>query len=223
MATASSASSAQSLLLLSILEIIDKAILFIDLHHCDGPRYTNEGRLFRVARVKGKGFGLLALRDIRAFELILIDKALLFDPEPSDDDATDSRTLSEHLQAQFAALSEAQRRRVLALSNCASNAQRFASSLEGIFQTNCVGTTDSAAMRSALFPRFARTNHRCVPNCAVFFEAAPTQCIVLKAIARIDRGAELSVCHIPRLLRTFAERQQRLEGEYGFVCDCAAL
>jgi hypothetical protein len=85
-----------------------------------------------------------------------------------------------------------------------------------IFRSNAYNTGDD---HIGLFPKVARINHSCRPNCGNHWSEKRGERVIYAA-RDIEEGEELTVSYIPLLKKT-AERQARL-GQYGFRCDCAA-
>jgi len=91
-----------------------------------------------------------------------------------------------------------------------------ASRLLTIFRSNAYNTGDDHV---GLFPKTARINHSCRPNCGNFWSEKNKERIIY-AQREIKKGEEITVSYIP-LLKSIKERQARLQ-QYGFVCDCSA-
>eukprot|EP01083_Nonionella_stella_P153109 491461_1 len=216
-----------SLILLSLKEMLDKLVMFIDLFDEHNITRQTRSRLFAVQPIKGKGYGMVTTQNIDAFTVILLEKPLLIEPMQLN------TSLENELYHQFSNLNQSQQSLILNLSNCTptKDAKQYENdaqlllkrNIHGIYHTNCVGTTDSLESNSALFPTFAKINHSCLPNCCMYFEGAPTNCIVLKSLFPIAKGVEITIGYIPRLLHTLQERQQILQTSYGFRCTCTEL
>ena len=208
----------QSLANFSILELLDKAIMYIELFAIET---TNITQLFQIQKLDGKGYGMIATKHINAFTLILVEKPLLIEPRNM------TQALEKELLHQFKNnLNKQQQEIILNLSNCnndSKEAQNEENKLNGIYHTNCVGTGDSLQHKSGLFTNFARINHSCLPNCCMYFEGKPTDCIILKSLFGIKKGEEITIGYIPRLLYTFDQRQKILMDNYGFECKCNEL
>ncbi len=90
------------------------------------------------------------------------------------------------------------------------------STLLTIFRSNAYNTGDSHV---GAFPKMARINHSCKPNCGNFWSEKANHRVIY-AESHIKKGEEITVTYIP-LLKSIKERQARLQ-QYGFVCDCSA-
>lgn len=119
------------------------------------------------------------------------------------------------IEAQFSKLSLPQQEEFLALHD-----HRFPgdsdSHLLTIFRSNAYNTGENHV---GAFPKTARINHSCRPNCGNFWSEGTGRRIIY-ARREIGEGEELTVSYIP-LLKSIKERQARLR-QYGFVCDCIA-
>jgi SET domain len=88
--------------------------------------------------------------------------------------------------------------------------------LLSILRSNAYNTGDNHV---GSFPKTARINHSCRPNCGNFWSEKTGQRVIY-AESDIKKGDEITVSYIP-LLKSIKERQARLK-QYGFVCDCTA-
>lgn len=85
-----------------------------------------------------------------------------------------------------------------------------------ILRSNAYNTGDNHV---GSFPKTARINHSCRPNCGNFWSEKEGHRVIY-AESDIKKGDEITVSYIP-LLKSIKERQARLR-QYGFVCDCSA-
>merc|ERR1711988_1590306 len=70
-----------------------------------------------------------------------------------------------------------------------------------------------------LFAAAAWFNHSCAPNAAV---EATRSTAVVRALAAIPRGAEVTISYLPpQLLENGVSRRERLQGGRGFDCRCS--
>ena len=119
------------------------------------------------------------------------------------------------IEHQFSKLSLPQQEEFLALHD-----HRFPGDSEShlltIFRSNAYNTGDNHV---GAFPKTARINHSCRPNCRNFWSEG-TGTRIIYAQREIREGEEITVSYIP-LLKSIKDRQARLQ-QYGFVCDCAA-
>jgi hypothetical protein len=85
-----------------------------------------------------------------------------------------------------------------------------------IFRSNAYNSGDD---HIGLFPKCARINHSCKPNCLNFWSEKTSKRIIY-AGRDIEKGEEITVSYIP-LLKPIQQRQERLQ-QYGFKCTCSA-
>lgn len=94
-----------------------------------------------------------------------------------------------------------------------------------IFETNVAEITKDGKADgkrgSALFLRFSRINHSCVPNCTYYVVKGRVPRIAVRAIRDIKGGEQLSISYVESGLSR-GERQERLLSSWGFECDCGA-
>ncbi|XP_053158232.1 histone-lysine N-methyltransferase SMYD3 isoform X2 [Hemicordylus capensis] len=67
-----------------------------------------------------------------------------------------------------------------------------------------------------LYPSMSLLNNSCDPNCAIVFEGPQLQ---LRTIQEIQMGEELTISYIETMMPSM-DRQQHLQRQYCFVCDC---
>jgi len=85
--------------------------------------------------------------------------------------------------------------------------------------TSVLSTYNTGENEVGLFPKIARINHSCKPNCGNFWSENASHRVIYAA-SDIKKGDEITVSYIP-LLKSIEDRQARLQ-QYGFVCDCSA-
>ncbi|KAN0113180.1 SET domain containing protein [Hyaloscypha variabilis] len=173
--------------------------------------------LYSIQPIPGKGLGLIALRPIPAGTKILIEAPLLTVsmPEMVEGQGFRINDMVSEIDQKFDLLSPAQQKEVKDLHD-----HRFPgdnqSRLLTIFRSNAYNTGENHV---GLFPKTARINHSCRPNCGNFWSERSEERVIY-AQREIEEGEEITVSYIP-LLKAVKERQARLQ-QYGFVCDCAA-
>lgn len=127
------------------------------------------------------------------------------------------------MEFQFNELSLKQKHLIMNLYSTISSQSTLNKLLSNIYFTNAVGTKDDKHHSSGLFATFSRINHSCLPNCLMYYEGYPTNCIIVKSLFDIEVGKEITICYIPRLLHTYDERQRLLINKYSFKCECNEL
>ena len=199
---------------------------------------------FKTASVEkyDGGIGCFATRDIRKGEVVLIERPVVVAKDVGGGIGRGAADASKagaeaRLDAAVAALSEADRAKVFALTDVHSSGgggggggggSSEATAL-GIFRTNAYPT---AGGEGGLFPLFARFNHACTPNVShrwcpadsVPADGGPGAGGGVRAVfaARdIAAGEELLNSYIePAAPRH--ERRAALRAQFGFDCTCAA-
>jgi hypothetical protein len=160
---------------------------------------------------------LIALIPIPAGTKILIETPLftVSIPEMVEGQGFRINDMVSSIQQEFNMLSLQQQEEYLSQHD-----HRFpgdtSSNLLTIFRSNAYSTGDD---RVGSFPKMARINHSCKPNCGNFWSERKEERIIF-AQRNIEKGEEITVSYIP-LLKSIKERQARLS-QYGFVCDCPA-
>ena len=173
------------------------------------PHNAQQHDAIQVIPIEGKGFGVVAQRDIEASTRLLAERALVAI-------APGSRPID----AAFMALAPPDRARVFGLSQ---NASRWPGpkSAEGIFGTNSIPMHAFADGFRGIFPTIARFNHSCEPN-ALYRWNARLQKLTVAACRRIVRGEEICVCYgFPSGFVTRSQRQAHLRANFGFDCTCS--
>ncbi|KAK7995835.1 hypothetical protein PG991_015302 [Apiospora marii] len=189
-----------------------------------------------------KGYGVVALQDIQAGEIILEEEALI----GIDNHSTISRAAQADIKRQYEALPEKKRQAFDRLHCYISDTQRAANEKKmkeiiddwdlrekyrrdyeraQTFATNCfdVGTSVTQA---ALFLKASRFNHSCLPTCD-FDVRLPYVGggDVTKsrwhayAVRDIEKGEELTISYNVRNELREA-RQRQLRDIWGFTCAC---
>ncbi|KAE9375230.1 SET domain-containing protein [Stipitochalara longipes BDJ] len=173
--------------------------------------------LYSIQPIPGKGLGLIALQPIPPGTKILIESPLLTVsmPEMVEGQGFRINDMVAEIDLKFKLLSLEQQKEVEDLHD-----HRFpgdgSSRLLTIFRSNAYNTGDDHV---GLFPKTARINHSCRPNCGNFWSEKNEERVIY-AQREIKEGEEITVSYIP-LLKSIKERQMRLQ-QYGFVCDCSA-
>jgi hypothetical protein len=116
----------------------------------------------------------------------------------------------------FSSLSPEQQTEALQLHDHRFPNEEQQSHLLTIFRSNAYNSGDD---HIGLFPKCARINHSCKPNCLNFWSEKTSKRIIY-AGRDIEKGEEITVSYIP-LLKPIQQRQERLQ-QYGFKCTCSA-
>lgn len=108
-------------------------------------------------------------------------------------------------------------------SDALSESER--SKMLGIYFTNSFTiTNDESSLQSGFFPRIARLNHNCFPNCEVLKFDPITNSRAVVALFDIQKGLELTIDYIGNTYHTlsmpYKERRQYLLDNYNFDCRC---
>ena len=74
-----------------------------------------------------------------------------------------------------------------------------------------------------MFPKIARINHSCLPNCIVYYNNYPTNGIILKSLVHITKNTEITIGYLPKLVNVYNERQKILSKKWKFNCNCIEL
>jgi hypothetical protein len=161
---------------------------------------------------------LIALRHINPGTKILIEEPLftVAMPEMVAGQGHRIKDMIADLEQEFEKLSDEQQQQYLNQHDHRFPSEENQSRLLTIFRSNAYNIGDS---RVGAFPKMARINHSCKPNCGNFWSEAASHRIIY-AESHIEKGEEITVTYIP-LLKSTKERQARLQ-QYGFVCDCSA-
>jgi len=132
---------------------------------------------------------------------------------------TGFRSLESVLSA-FSALSSAEKRNYLLLSNCHQDSHP----LQGIYETNCFPLGPNSRLqsrhadRSGLFLLASRFNSSCRPNVENYWHEK-TQTLRIIAQRDIRKGEELCISYA-ELLAPRAARQEFLKSNFEFGCTC---
>ncbi|KAH8808107.1 hypothetical protein F5884DRAFT_791076 [Xylogone sp. PMI_703] len=174
--------------------------------------------IYKVMPTPGKGLGVFATEPIPRGTKIIIEEPLVSIELPKMVPGQGYRIsdMVNSLDSAFGSLSAEEQEQYLSLHEYRYPSEKDQSSLLTIFRSNAYNTGDN---RVGLFPRIARINHSCKPNCGNYWSEKRGHRVIFAAVD-IKEGEELTVSYIP-LLKTANERQSRLS-QYGFICDCAA-
>lgn len=173
---------------------------------------------FEIRDAEGKGKGAFATRTVREGERIIAEAPLA---RWSVAHEATSEARLQSFSAMAAALEPSRVAGLEALSQAALHGGER--TLMGTWLTNALPINyegNSETEEAAVFPRIARINHTCLPNCHHEWNPA-LQMETVHALREIARGEELSICYLLPKGRTRAERQSHLARRFGFRCGCA--
>ena len=159
----------------------------------------NKNCCYRCVRIEEKGFGIVAIRNIKLGELILQERPLL------------SWTNYASLKSQFDNLSKSEKDAVLNLSNSHSE---LGDELQGIANTN--GFLSESTESMCLFLTASRLNHSCIPNIQSVYISPELR---VYASCDISEDEELCINYLP-LWKSPGTIKQNLKKQYRFVCNC---
>ena len=169
----------------------------------------------------GRGQGLVAKQALQIGEVILRENPMVEMPL-SVFDLPDSDRIDRRLDRKINAMTAIQRQQYFDLSDCQSEGDTNLDKTPlGIFYTNCMEFMEDTL---AVFPKIARCNHSCEPNCE-FVTNKPLKAQELIAVKQIKEGTEVTISYLPANREGSDIRKIRhdyLKEKYGFNCICSA-
>ena len=84
----------------------------------------------------------------------------------------------------------------------------------GIYKTN--------TFTYGVYLKMSRFNHSCRPN-AQYFWNVDTNTRDVRALRKIKRGEEITLCYFPSMIGSREERQTQLKDTFNFDCNCEVL
>ncbi|EME44688.1 hypothetical protein DOTSEDRAFT_129271, partial [Dothistroma septosporum NZE10] len=168
--------------------------------------------LFDILPIPGKGYGLLATKDISPGTVIFQEAPVMKINKPG------SLLKEEDVSKAFEKLSTSEKETIMALSE---DKKLDRSTLMGIFKSNTFGDNDGCW----LHPTICRINHSCVPNTVTTTdECCIGDQVQVFAEKPIKAGEEITVSYNHQLyeITTARQRSVLLQRQYGFTCDCPA-
>ncbi|KAK7057595.1 aldehyde dehydrogenase [Favolaschia claudopus] len=190
---------------------------------------------FRIAKIPGKGTGLVSKRALKAGDLILSERPLVAwaqgMPIPFPATFTRQQCIQYQLQetekmreVSFKRMRPRDKEAYMALWNC--HKEDGSGPLTGIARTNSValeglrpGVNDESADYCATCKLISRLNHSCSPNTFPRFDI-PSFSYRLYAVRDIAEGEELTFQYT-HVVNATAKRQEALK-PYDFTCSCTA-
>jgi len=155
-------------------------------------------KCYKVEKIPGKGYGMIALQNIAYGQLIIEEKPVL------------DTSLSISIQDQFDALSESMKEQVMALHSVHQEEDR----LTGIMKTNCFARGDTND--AILCIEMSRFNHSCMPNVMTTFVEGRERAV---AVQNIEKGEELCTSY-SLLTSSISETRKELRSKFQFDCNC---
>ncbi|OTA96847.1 hypothetical protein M434DRAFT_49351, partial [Hypoxylon sp. CO27-5] len=168
---------------------------------------------FAIRDVPGKGKGLVAQREIRKWELVLVDyPAMLAHMDLLD--VVGAETRQDLLERALKQLPERQQGELLSLARTHGGEP-----IEDILRTNIFGVELGIEIpHLGLFPIASRINHDCRPN--VFWRwSVRTLTVEVIAMRDIETGEEITQSYVPLGL-SYEDRKEDLKN-WGFSCACS--
>ncbi|KAH9949138.1 SET domain-containing protein [Amylocystis lapponica] len=190
---------------------------------------------FRVQEVPGKGMGMVAVRPIKAGELILAERPLYAARRTLSCAADQTNANGFFYRAALRGLSSRARTIILGLANTYPAGEYDV--VPGILNSNCLEIrlpsvspwanmitdiatdTRDAEAYAGCFPTLSRANHDCTPSANYAF-APGTFVGELRAARDLRAGEEITIAYAP-LCATRAERRTFLSNTRFFACACA--
>ncbi|KAG7087402.1 hypothetical protein E1B28_013372 [Marasmius oreades] len=190
-------------------------------------RILTDRTIFDVVDLKGKGKGLIAIRDIKQGELVIQEKPILTAPDGDIAEVLLNPILQNLTSAQTKALlslsythlkTEKDETVNVNAKNLTPRARYLLA--EGIITNNAVGINLNGQHSLGVFPRMARLNHACASgyNLAYAWRDDEGE-LRIYALKDIKEGEELLISYIDSR-RPRKERIEKLEKTYGFTCTC---
>ena len=177
---------------------------------------------FRVVKIANAGFGVEALRDLQAGEILLTEKPLIVVEAGIKDENISWREKVQYLQRKVSNLPKKKQKMFMSLHDCKQEDGK-GKSISGIFRTNNFALgPDPRHADHGVFHLSSRLNHSCFPNCeTVWNQETGVQSVIV--IRETLRGEELTLCYLNEDDRysDVDKRRHKLE-QYGFFCTCKA-
>ncbi|KAL1956436.1 hypothetical protein VTO42DRAFT_7323 [Malbranchea cinnamomea] len=166
--------------------------------------------LYVVREVPGRGLGCFAKTRIPKGTRILVEAPLLTLPKF----ATDLESVERALLKDLKSLSKQDQHAFFSLHNAHKGRD---SPVIGITKTNAIPFGSSGAS-GGIFPRAARINHSCMPNCQNVWNQNLGK-LTIHAFKDIEEGEEITIAYVDAM-EYYDTRRERLEEAFGFKCDC---
>eukprot|EP00092_Neocalanus_flemingeri_P062557 GFUD01075493.1.p1 GENE.GFUD01075493.1~~GFUD01075493.1.p1 ORF type:complete len:344 (+),score=63.32 GFUD01075493.1:86-1117(+) len=180
----------------------------------DWRKHKKNCRSYKIEALPGKGFGMIAVRNICQGEPILKENPILLLSKDKKD-----RQTNPSLLEQFENLSESDQAKVLKLHHDNPDG-KLHEKIQWIFEANTIEVTPANAV--ALYPMIPRINHSCSPNVVWSWQAGSPYTKQVRAVRSIAAGEELCANYIDSFEATFSSCSQRQVclNHWKFVCQC---
>jgi hypothetical protein len=185
--------------------------------HLSDPSRLKISDYLEIVPIKGKGLGVIALKDIPAYTTIHKE----FPAAVAERFPTEIET--------YSSISEA----------CRQLAPRIRTQFETLHQGTNLGDSQDVRIWNAnnfhwadrrlkpgsygaIFLNLSRINHSCLPN-AEYHSDIDSGSMIVVSTQPIRTGEEITICYGPKFhYMTAAERNDYLRSVYDFECDCRA-
>ncbi|KAK6436857.1 hypothetical protein LTR95_006950 [Oleoguttula sp. CCFEE 5521] len=183
--------------------------------------FSSQGQLFELARVIGKGHGLVASQSIKRGTCIIEEFPIVaVQPVASE------QKLNMPLERQIMALSSEALKVIdelyhdpLKVDHRLLDKSRLYAIRMAVFRTNSVSMGEIGQYGTGLFPLCSRLNHSCNAKVHHSFNIATGKETVY-AVRQINKGEELVTSYIPTAWRTKKQRAELLQQGWDFLCTC---
>ena len=203
---------------------------------------TSESELYKVEKVAGKGVGCVAVKEIKKGSLVLREAPQMLYP-----DMDGVRTVEEsfrHIEVVIKAFmemsvedqesfldlhnkfdddktnwSDGMGKQFTALSRSADQMTFPNISQEKALKVMAIVGTNG--FHNGVCLKMSRFNHSCRPN-AQYFWNVDTNTRDVRALRKIKRGEEITLCYFPTMIGSREERQTQLKDSFNFDCNCGA-
>ena len=189
--------------------------------------------LFRIDKIDGKGYGWIALRDIKAGTLIYKEKKqFVVDSDQLSilDMMMSFYAMTENDQKEFLelhnkyldlnSLPDAQKKWYFDIKNNAEviqTCQKLGLDFNLALKIICIYKTN--AFKWGVGIKVSRMNHSCCPNSQTEnWNGCDMAIRAIRATSKILEGQEITICYLDPL-KNFKERQEFCH-KFGFVCSC---
>ncbi|KAK3248176.1 hypothetical protein CYMTET_42349 [Cymbomonas tetramitiformis] len=170
-------------------------------------------RPFTCVKIPGRGFGMVANRDIKKGELILEEKPILtLAPIDVDNNAGEQHVTVAGIMKQYNMLSRSDQNKIKQLHSVSEP-----KTILGIIQANSF-VRGVISEESVLCIESSRFNHSCRQNVSHGY-VAEKDVERIVACRDVKEGEELLTCYAPPF-DSYSSRQAVLRCHYGFECDC---
>ena len=195
---------------------------------------NNMEGLFKIDKINGKGYGWIALQDIKAGTVIYQEKNQIVLGSKTEDHLLDMMTsfyaMTENDQKQFLelhnkyldlnSLPDSQKKWYFDIKNNAEviqTIQKLGLDFNLALKIICIYKTN--AFKWGVGIKVSRMNHSCCPNSQTEnWNGCDMAIRAIRATSKILEGQEITICYLDPL-KNFKERQEFCHMR-GFVCSC---